>query len=36
MLQHKVRRLVVMVNGEVGGVIREQGLFFEMEKILEK
>jgi FixJ family two-component response regulator len=36
MLQHKVRRLVVMVNGEVGGVIREQDLFFEMEKILEE
>ncbi len=35
MLQHKVRRLVVMKNGDVAGVIREQDLFFEMEKILQ-
>lgn len=34
MLQHKVRRLVVMEGGKIAGVIREQDLFFEMEKIL--
>lgn len=34
MLQHKVRRLVVMQGGKIAGVIREQDLFFEMEKIL--
>jgi signal-transduction protein with cAMP-binding, CBS, and nucleotidyltransferase domain len=34
MLQHRVRRLVVMEGGHVAGVIREQDLFFEMEKIL--
>lgn len=36
MLKNKVRRLVVMIGGEVAGVIREQDLFFEMEKILEE
>ena len=30
----KVRRLVVMIAGEVAGVVREQDLFFEIEKIL--
>jgi CheY-like chemotaxis protein len=35
MLQHKVRRLVVMKGGDVSGVIREQDLFFEMERVLE-
>jgi len=34
MLQHHVRRLVVMMGGDVSGVIREQDLFFEMEKVL--
>lgn len=34
MLQNKVRRLVVMQGGKIAGVIREQDLFFEMEKIL--
>jgi DNA-binding response OmpR family regulator len=36
MLQHKVRRLVVMKGGDVSGVIREQDLFFEMESVLEE
>jgi len=35
MLKNKVRRLVVMMGGEVAGVIREQDLFFEMEKVLQ-
>ena len=35
MLQHKVRRLVVMKGGDLSGVIREQDLFFEMERVLE-
>ncbi|UCH22256.1 MAG: response regulator [Deltaproteobacteria bacterium] len=34
MLENKVRRLAVVVSGEVVGVIREQDLFFEMERIL--
>ena len=34
MLENNVRRLVVMLAGKVIGVIREQDLFFEMEKIL--
>jgi len=36
MLSQGVRRLAVMMGGEVVGVIREQDLFFEMEKILEE
>ncbi len=36
MLKHKVRRLVVMTGGDVSGVIREQDLFFEMEKVLQE
>ena len=36
MVDKKVRRLVVMIAGEVAGVIREQDLFFEIEKILKK
>jgi len=36
MVDKKVRRLVVMIAGEVAGVIREQELFFEIEKILKK
>jgi CheY-like chemotaxis protein/predicted transcriptional regulator len=36
MLQHKVRRLVVMKGGDVSGIIREQDLFFEMERVLEE
>jgi len=34
MMINNVRRLVVEVAGNVAGVIREQDLFFEMEKIL--
>jgi CheY-like chemotaxis protein len=34
MIQHNARRLVVKVSGRVVGVIREQDLFFEMEKNL--
>jgi len=34
MVDKNVRRLVVMMAGEVAGVIREQDLFFEIEKIL--
>ena len=34
MVDKEVRRLVVMIAGEVAGVIREQDLFFEIEKIL--
>jgi len=34
MVTNNVRRLVVVSSGEVVGVIREQDLFFEMEKIL--
>ena len=33
MVTHKVRRLVVLSEGKVVGMIREQDLFFEMEKI---
>ena len=36
MVDKKVRRLVVVIAGEVAGVIREQDLFFEIEKILKK
>ena len=34
MMKNNARRLVVEVAGKVAGVIREQDLFFEMEKIL--
>jgi signal-transduction protein with cAMP-binding, CBS, and nucleotidyltransferase domain len=34
MVQNNARRLVVEVSGKVAGIIREQDLFFEMEKIL--
>ncbi len=34
MIKNRVRRLLVTHEGEVIGVIREQDLFFEMEKIL--
>jgi signal-transduction protein with cAMP-binding, CBS, and nucleotidyltransferase domain len=34
MIKNNARRLVVEVAGKVAGVIREQDLFFEMEKIL--
>jgi len=34
MMKNNVRRLVVKIAGKVAGVIREQDLFFEMEKIL--
>jgi CheY-like chemotaxis protein len=35
MVKTKPRRLLVMVAGEAAGVVREQDLFFEMEKILQ-
>lgn len=34
MIENRARRLAVIRSGEVVGVIREQDLFFEMEKIL--
>ena len=34
MVKNNARRLVVVLSGKVAGVIREQDLFFEMEKIL--
>ena len=34
MMKNNARRLVVEVAGKVAGVIREQDLFFEMERIL--
>ncbi len=34
MVQNRVRRLLVTVGGEVAGIVREQDVFFEMEKIL--
>jgi len=34
MLENNARRLVVELSGQVAGIIREQDLFFEMEKIL--
>jgi CheY-like chemotaxis protein len=34
MIENRARRLAVVRSGEVVGVIREQDLFFEMEKIL--
>jgi signal-transduction protein with cAMP-binding, CBS, and nucleotidyltransferase domain len=34
MMKNNARRLVVKTAGKVIGVIREQDLFFEMEKIL--
>ena len=34
MMKNNARRLVVEIAGKVAGVIREQDLFFEMEKIL--
>lgn len=34
MHRHKARRLLVTLSGKPAGVIREQDLFFEMEKIL--
>jgi len=36
MMKNNARRLVVEVAGKVAGVIREQDLFFEMEKILRR
>lgn len=36
MIKNRVRRLLVTHDGDVIGVIREQDLFFEMEKILRK
>ena len=34
MVEQEARRLVVMLSGEVAGIIREQDLFFEIERIL--
>jgi len=34
MVENMARRLIVVISGEVAGVIREQDLFFEIEKIL--
>ncbi len=34
MHRHQARRLLVTVSGQVAGIIREQDLFFEMEKFL--
>jgi CBS domain-containing protein len=34
MVTHKLRRMVVMHGGEIVGVIREQDLFFEIERVL--
>jgi signal-transduction protein with cAMP-binding, CBS, and nucleotidyltransferase domain len=34
MVKNNARRLVVVVAGKVAGVIWEQDLFFEMEKML--
>ena len=34
MLQNNIRRLIVEDNGEIVGIVREQDLFFEMERIL--
>jgi CBS-domain-containing membrane protein len=34
MRTHKTRRLLVTLSGQPAGIIREQDLFFEMEKIL--
>lgn len=36
MIDNSVRRMVVLSEGEVVGIIREQDLFFEMEKILSR
>ena len=36
MVQNQARRLAVMSKGQVVGIIREQDLFFEMEKILQE
>lgn len=36
MVEKEARRLVVMLSGEVAGIIREQDLFFEIESILRK
>ena len=34
MVENMARRLIVVISGEVVGVIREQDLFFEIEKTL--
>ena len=34
MLKNEVRRLLAVVDGKVAGVVREQDLFFEIEKCL--
>jgi predicted transcriptional regulator len=34
MVNNNARRLVVEVAGSVGGIIREQDLFFEIERII--
>jgi signal-transduction protein with cAMP-binding, CBS, and nucleotidyltransferase domain len=34
LVMEKMRRLVVLRDGEVAGVVREQDLFFEIERVL--
>jgi len=34
MMKNDARRLVMEIAGQVAGVIREQDLFFEMERIV--
>jgi DNA-binding response OmpR family regulator len=34
MVQHRARRLTVVLSGRVAGVVREQDLFFEIERII--
>jgi len=36
MVQHQARRLTVLLSGRVAGVAREQDLFFEIERIINK
>jgi CBS domain-containing protein len=35
MVTHQPRRMVVVRKGEVAGLLREQDLFFEVQRILE-
>ncbi len=36
MVEQRARRLTVVLSGRVAGVIREQDLFFEIERIISK
>ena len=36
MVQQRARRLTVVLSGRVAGVVREQDLFFEIERIINK